>query len=340
MAEGDFGLASAGFLEDRVYVFTPDGDILDLPEGATPLDFAYHVHSDVGHRCRGAKVNGHIVSMTYVLTTGDKVEVLTGKEIKPSRDWLNPHLNFLKTSRAKAKVLHWFKMQNYEKNKEDGREILEKELKILGIKSDRLLEVALQFKFKRLDDLLAAIGRGDMKLSHILNRLTPDEPMEAPVLKPATKAATYRGDLRIEGVGQLLTHMARCCQPIPGDQVLGYITLGRGVSVHRQDCPNIIHSTPKQRQRFLEVTWGSGTRDHYLVDIVLKAFDRSGLLRDVTTLLSNERAHVYSLQTESNKQENTSVIKLTLEIDGLNSLSRLLTKLGQIPNVLEARRQV
>lgn len=331
------------FLEDRVYVFTPDGDVLDLPQGVTPLDFAYHVHSQVGHRCRGAKVNGSIVPLTYALQTGDRVEVLTGKEARPSRDWINPHLNYLKTSRAKAKVLHWFKMQDYDKNKAEGHEILDKELKNLGIKTERLHDVVTSFNFKKLDDLLAALGRGDIKLGQILNRLSPAqaaEPEIQTIVKPHAKPEVRGSDLRIEGVGNLLTNMARCCQPVPGDEVVGYITMGRGVSIHRQDCPNIIHASQKQRQRFLQVSWGSSTRDHYVVDVLIKAFDRSGLLKDVTSLLSNEKAHVYALQTQSNKQENTAFITLTVEIDGLNSLSRLLNKLEQIPNVLEARRQV
>ncbi len=335
----------AEFLEDRVYVFTPDGDVLDLPQGVTPLDFAYHVHSEIGHRCRGAKVNGHIVPLTYALKTGDKVEVLTGKETKPSRDWINPHLNYLKTSRAKAKVLHWFKMQDYDKNKEEGHELIDKELKTLGIKVDRLHDVVLALNFKRLDDLLAAIGRGDIKIGQVLSRITPTsaestEDIIQNFVKPHHKPEVSGSDLRIEGVGNLLTHMARCCQPVPGDQVIGYITLGRGVSVHRQDCSNILHAAERQRQRFLAVSWGVATREQYVVDILIKAFDRSGLLRDITALLSNERAHVFSLQTKTNKPENTSYITLTVEIDGLNSLSRLLSKLGQVPNVLEARRQV
>lgn len=331
------------FLDDRVYVFTPDGDVLDLPQGVTPLDFAYHVHSDIGHRCRGAKVNGHIVPLTYALQTGDKVEVLTGKEKKPSRDWINPHLNYLKTSRAKAKVLHWFKMQDYDKNKEEGRECLDKELKALGIKADRLNDAVLALNFKRLDDLQAAIGRGELKVSQVLSRLTPVEPpadIVQPFTKPQSIPEATGTDLRIEGVGNLLTHMARCCRPVPGDQVIGYITLGRGVAVHRQDCTNIIHAGERQRQRFLQVSWGSATTEKYVVDILIKAFDRPGLLRDVTALLSNEKAHVYALQTQLNKQDNSNHITLSVEIDGLNSLSKLLSKLSQIPNVLEARRQV
>lgn len=333
----------AEFLEDRVYVFTPDGDVLDLPQGVTTLDFAYHVHSELGHRCRGAKVNGHIVPLTYTLKTGDRVEVLTGKEAKPSRDWINPHLNYLKTPRARAKVFHWFKMQDYDRNKHDGQELLDRELKALGVKSDKLNAILPALHVKKLDDLYAAIGRGDIKVSQVFSRITPEDEAKSvslKLMKSQVKPEVTGTDLTIEGVGNLLTNMARCCQPVPGDQVIGYITLGRGVSVHRQDCPNIIHATEKQRQRFLQVNWGSKTREHYLVDIVIKAFDRAGLLRDITSLLANEKAHVYSLQTHTQRDDNTSFIALTVEIDGLNSLSRLLSKLSQVPNVLEARRQI
>lgn len=335
--------ATTEFLEDRVYVFTPDGDVLDLPQGVTPLDFAYHVHSDLGHRCRGARINGHIVPLTYQLKTGDKVEVLTGKQIKPSRDWINPHLNYLKTSRAKAKVLHWFKMQDYERNLQEGRELLDKELKSLGIKSDKLNEVVNALHFKKLDDLYANLGRGDIKIGQIINKLAPPQTSEVNLdkfVRSQGKPEVTGSDLRIEGVGNLLTFMARCCQPVPGDNVIGYITIGRGVSVHRQDCPNIIHASERQKQRFLQVTWGSATRENYVVDILIKAFNRSELLKDVTSLLANEKAHVYALQTQSNKHENMTFITLTVDIDGLSSLSRLLAKLMQIPNVLEARRQV
>ena len=334
----------SSFLDDRVYVFTPDGDVLDLPTGSTTLDFAYHVHTEMGHRCRGAKVNGRIVSLTYALKTGDKVEVLTGKEAKPSRDWINPHLNYLKTPRAKAKILHWFNLQDHDINTADGREILDKELRNLSIKADRLDEVVQALKFKTLNDMLAALGRGDIKLSQILHRLSPAESIEHVIkklVKPQPKQDKQTGgDLQIEGVGNLLTHMARCCQPLPGEEVIGYITLGRGVSIHRQDCPNILYSTEKERERFLQVSWGSATRDHYVVDVLIKAFDRPNLLRDVTSLLSYEKAHVFALQTQRNSHDNTNHITLTIEIDGLNSLSGLLSRLGQIPNVLEARRQV
>ena len=269
--------------------------------------------------------------------------MLTGKEIKPSRDWINPHLNYLKTSRAKAKVLHWFKMQDYDNNVNEGRELLDKELKSLGIKLDRLNELISLYNFKKVDDLYASLGRGELKLGQIINKLSPPETSELNLekfVRHQAKPEVTGSDLRIEGVGNLLTFMARCCQPVPGDSVIGYITIGRGVSVHRQDCSNIIHASEKQKQRFLQVSWGSSTRENYLVDVLIKAYDCADLLKDVTALLSNEKAHVYALQTHSNKQENLAYITLTIDIDGLNSLSRLLTKLAQIPNVLEARRHI
>jgi GTP pyrophosphokinase len=325
------------FLDDRVYVFTPEGDVLDLPHGVTPLDFAYHVHSQMGHRCRGAKVNGYIVPLTYSLKTGDKIEILTSKELKPSRDWLNPHLGYLKTSRAKAKVLHWFKMQDYDKNKQAGQEILDNELKILGIKSDALQQVYPELGFKNLDDLRAALGRGDIKLTQITHRLIPTgiNQITPRAIKPVSQS-----DLHIEGVGRLLTHMARCCQPLPGEHVIGYITIGRGVSIHRQDCPHIINCSERQKQRFIQVSWTDAMSERYTVDLFIRAYDRPGLLRDITTLLANEKTNVMALQTNINKQENMTNIMLTIEMIGLGGLSRILARIGEIPNVLEARRQI
>lgn len=335
--------AAGEFLDERVYVFTPDGDVVDLPSGATPLDFAYHVHSEIGHRCRGAKVNGHIVPLAYTLETGDRVEVLTGKEPKPSRDWINPHLNYVTTARARAKIVHWFRMQDHDKNAEEGHEILDKELKALGIKQERLQDIIEDFHYKKVEDLCAALGRGDIKLTQIISKLAPSETHKSaivPLIKPPAARESSGTDIRIEGVGKLLTYMARCCRPVPGDKVIGYITQGRGVSIHRQDCPNVIHASEKQKFRFLQVSWGDASRDNYIVDIVIKAYDRTGLLKDITSLLANEKAHVYSLQSSTDKKENIAWFTLTMAIDGLSALSRMLNKIAQIPNVLEARRQI
>ncbi len=343
MSNGNAEIVETEFFDDRVYVFTPDGDVLDLPQGVTPLDFAYHVHSEVGHRCRGAKVNAIIVPLTYKLKTGEKVEILTGKASRPSRDWLNPHLKYLKTSRAKAKVLHWFKMQDYAQHQVQGHEILDRELKSLGIKIERLDTIINLMHFKCLDDLYAAVGRGDLKLNQIINRLSSVD-VGLPALKCNIKqqiVPKLRGsDLQIDGVGNLLTTLAKCCQPVPGDDVIGYITVGRGVSVHCKDCRNIIHAHEKQQQRFVEVHWGSLTREHYAVELLIRAFDRPGLLKDLTVLLANEKAHIYSLQSKINKNDNIVAIHVTIEVDGLNKLSQLLNQLQQIPNIFEAKRQI
>lgn len=335
------------FLDDRVYIFTPGGDVLDLPVGSTPLDFAYRVHSEIGHRCRGAKVDGRIVQLTHELKTGEQVEILTGNEARPSRDWLNPHLNYLKSSRAKAKIHHWFKQQDFDKNKEEGAAILERELKRLDLKSDGLLQVAKSLNFKKKDDLLAALGRGDVRFAQILQRLPDNQKDESDGVEKlikekktdSSKTSQATGDVQIQGVGNLLTHIARCCQPVPGDQIIGYITSGRGISIHQQECPNIIHANESQRTRFIEVDWGEEAKDGYKVDVVVHAYDRNGLLRDVTQLLSTERANVFSLSTNISKEENTAVIYLTVEVSGLDALSRLLDKIKQIQNVIDVRRQ-
>jgi GTP pyrophosphokinase len=337
------GQMDAAMLEDRVYVFTPEGDILDLPHGATVLDFAYHLHTDLGHRCRGAKVGGHIVPLSTKLHTGDKVEILAGKEPKPSRDWINPHLHYLYSSRSKAKVLHWFKMQNFDKNCAEGRELLDKELRVLGIKAQQVLDILPLPQARNLEDLYAALGRGDLKLTQILNRLTPGERIEPNVVPIQTSAATRttrKMNLRIEGVGNLLTHMARCCQPLPGEQVIGYITLGRGVSIHRQNCPNILRANEKQQERFLTVSWGEDYQTMYKVEIVIQAFSRHHLLQDVANLLANESAHILSFKTDTDSKDNHVMVHVSIEIDGMSSLSRLLNRLEQVPNVYEARRIV
>lgn len=329
------------FLDDRIYVFTPAGDVLDMPQGATALDFAYFLHTQIGHRCRGAKVNGNIVPLTYLLQTGDRVEVLASKEEKPSRDWINPHLHYLQTARAKAKVLHWFKMQDFERHVEQGKSLLEKELKLLGVKAGALEELVAYFHYKTLNDFYAALGRGDLKLTQILNRLSPPSITAFPLLTKSSgeKASAKPTQLKIEGVGNLLTTMARCCQPLPGDEVIGYVTMGRGVSIHRKDCMNIIHATEKQQQRFLQVGWGDDSEEKYLVKVLIKAFDRVDLLNDITAVLSSEKIHISHLKTDYDQSDNLHYINLTVSVTSLNTLSRLLSKLHQIPNVIEARRE-
>lgn len=330
-------------LSDRVYVLTPAGKIIDLPQGATPIDFAYHIHSDVGHRCRGAEVNGRIVPLNYQLKNGEQVKILTVKHGAPSRDWVSPHLGYTKTARARSKIQAWFKQQNFENNLRDGRRLLDKELGRLNITDANLEKLAQRFNFVRVDDFMAAIGRGEVKLGHVMNFL--QESVAAPVepglhLSAPTKQKGGAGQgIQIQGVGDLLTRIAACCKPVPGDPIVGFITRGRGVTIHRQDCPNALSQMEIQRERFVEVDWSGQTRRTYPVDVHIQAFDRSGLLRDITAVVANEDINLIAANTLTNKKSNHADMILTLEIATLDQLSRVLAKIGQLPNVLEARRR-
>jgi GTP pyrophosphokinase len=330
------------FIDDRVYVFTPDGEVIDLPSDATPLDFAYHIHSEVGHRCRGAKINGHIVPLTYTLKTSEQVEILTSKIPHPSRDWLNPNLGYIHTSRAKAKIHHWFKQQDYTKNHAEGERILDREMKKLSMTQLDKEELAGQFNLKSAGDLLAAIGCGDIRLGQLIHKLSGQlqktEPDVGAALKPHKITKTHaHDDVYIEGVGNLLTNMAKCCQPVPGDPIIGYITLGKGISIHRQDCANILNVSHELQNRLIQVSWGEKTAQ-YPIELSVEAYDRPGLLKDITAIITQEQANVLALTTQVDKQEHIAHIQLTIEVSDLAKLSRLLDKIKQMPNILETRR--
>lgn len=335
-------------LDDRVYIFTPAGDIIDLPKGATPLDFAYHIHSEVGHRCRGAKINGAIVPLTHLLTTGEQVEILTAKHPSPSRDWLNPHLGYLHTARAKAKVHHWFKLQDYDKNCADGQAILERECHRLGLEDVEQEKLAHKLHFKNKKDMFAALGSGEIRLVQILHviqaqleltkKLIPTETIIT-TIPLRTPSRTLPKGINIAGIGNLLTHTALCCKPVPGDDAIGYITQGRGVALHRQDCPNILNVKPENRNRLVEIDWGNKTTELYPIDLAIQAYDRPGLVRDITTLIANEKLNVVALHTITNKMENLANITLTVEVSNLESLSKLFDRIKHIPNVIDAKRQ-
>ena len=327
--------------QDRVYVITPQGDIIDLAQGATPLDFAYHIHTDIGHRCRGARVNGRIVNLTYELKSGEQVEVLTTKSGKPSRDWLNSQLGYLNTSRARAKVRHWFKQQDHDQNVSSGRDALEKELKRLNVHNISHKGLADQFKFDDIDDFYATVGRGDITSNQIASRcqqLTQAEkPVEQRIVEKERKQS-QQGEVIIEGVGNLLTNMARCCSPAPGDPIIGYITQGSGVTIHRRDCNNILKMPDSRRVRLINVEWGGEPFELYPVDIRLETIDRQNLLRDILNVLSNEKINVNAVQTQSNKNNNTAHMELTIEVASVSQLSKILNRLGQLNNVLEVSR--
>ena len=332
--------------QDRVYVLTPQGDVVDLPQGATPLDFAYLIHTEVGHRCRGARVNSKMVTLTYELKSGEQVEVLTTRHSRPSRDWLNPHLGYLKTNRARAKVRQWLKTQDHEVNVSSGRTALEKELHRLGVSGINHHAMAEHLKYAELDDFLAALGRGDITSAQIANavqRLTSAEQREdMPAFIPrprAHHAAAEPAGISIEGVGNLMHQMANCCKPVPGDAIVGFITLGRGITVHRRDCHNILKMDETKRARLISVDWGKQGGGGHPVDISVETIDRQDLLKDILTVLSNERINVLAVNTQSDPRDHTAQMKFKLEISDVSQLSRVLNRIGQLNNVMEVRRE-
>jgi GTP pyrophosphokinase len=324
---------------ERVYVLTPRGEIVDLPQGATPLDFAYHIHTQVGHCCRGAKVNGRIVPLNHELRSGDAVEVLTAKQGGPSRDWLSPHLGYLKSGRARGRVRQWFKQQDLEKTQASGRAALERELRRLGMAGMSYEKLASQAGFAKLDDFLAALGRGDLSATQVAasvhGQVKPEPPAE---LRGKRLPVETGRQLRVHGVGNLLTNLAGCCKPLPGDAVIGYITRGRGVSVHRRDCPNILRLGEGSDGRLIEVDWGGQGAGTYPVDLQVDAFDRAGLLRDITAILADERINVIAVNTLSSRGQHTAHMSLTVEVSDIYQLSRVLSRINQVPNVTDARR--
>lgn len=320
--------------QDRVYVFTPRGDIIDLSAGSTPIDFAYHVHTDIGHRCRGARVNGKLVPLYQELKTGDQVEILTAKRGGPSRDWLNPNLGLVKTQRARSKIKTWFKKQEVEQNLAQGRASLEHELQRLGISEMNFENMAREMGFKTPDELFTALGTGDLSISRVIRRFAETE-ASTDVLVAGTQAreSTSTDAIEVVGLKGLLSQMARCCTPMPGDQIVGYITRGRGATIHRQDCPNILRL--KDRERLLQVDWGKVERT-YPIPIKVKAYDRQGLMGDISTLLDGEGVNIADVSVNFNR--TLADLSLTVEVKNLDQLSRILTRIENLPNVLEAHR--
>ena len=315
---------------DQVFVFTPKGEIKDLPKGSTPLDFAYRVHSELGNHCTGAKVNGRLMPLQYQLNNGDVVEIITAKRAKgPSRDWLSPHLGYAKTSHAKQKIRQWFKKQERTENIERGREILEKELRRLGVKLSEREELAKLFKYDNLDDFLAAVGYGGVTTHQIAVQLAvqqeqPKAVSEVTPSKPPVSA------IQVLGVGDLLTQLAKCCHPVPSDRIIGYITRSRGVTIHRQDCHSVIREDEKER--LISVEWRQ-TDAVYPVSIQVEAWDRVGLMRDVGNIVAEEKINIADMNLV-NHDDQTISLYFTLEMSGLAQLSRLLARIEGIRGVM------
>ena len=338
----------AGFrtdlLEDRVYLLTPAGQVIDLPREATVLDFAYAVHTDVGHRCRGAKVNGRIVPLSHQPATGDRVEILTGKTAQPRRDWISASSHFLTTHRARQRVRAWFKRIDHDANLAAGREILEREFKRLALHNVDLESLPAKFQLKTLDDLLVALALGDVTAGHVARvlheTLAPPAPTPAPAA-PLTRAPPKRGKdaVVIEGVGNLLTVIARCCQPLPGDAISGYITRGKGVSIHRADCASFARLAARDPSRVIVVEWGGGVQGaSYDIDLVVRGYDRKGLHKDVTNVIASANINLIAVNARVDTATALVTMDFTVRVGDFEQLSSLLGRLSAVPNVIEARR--
>jgi GTP pyrophosphokinase len=329
--------------QDRVFVLTPEGRVIDLPAGATPLDFAYAVHTEVGHRCRGAKVNGHIVQLTYELKNGQQVEILTSKESAPRRDWLIPHLGYITTSRARNRIRSWFRKQDEAENLRDGKAMYEREVKRLNVRPDQL-KLQKRLKQKSADDIYIGLARGDITNAQLLSALheisAPETGDKLPVesIPRALRKTKPAGEINVSGVGNLLTTMANCCKPVPGDEIVGFITQGKGVTIHRKDCSNIINLDDEKQRRLIEVEWGEAEVQTYPVTLLIEALDRQGLLSDITRTLADEKVNVTAINTLSDKNRQTARMAVTIETRDLQQLNRVMDKINQLPNVTDVMR--
>jgi GTP diphosphokinase / guanosine-3',5'-bis(diphosphate) 3'-diphosphatase len=319
---------------DQVFVYTPKGEIKDLPRGSTPLDFAYRVHTELGHHCVGAKINGKLVPLNHKLNNGDVVEIMTVKSGKgPSQDWLRPNLGYVSTSGAREKIRQWFKKQKRNENIDRGRELLEKELKRLGIKMPDRDGLARLFKYDDTDDFLAAIGYGGISAhTAVMKLVTQTEPAKA--ITPTAIVKSSTSNIKVLGVGEMLTRFGDCCHPEPGDPIIGYITRSRGVTVHKLDCPNIIHE--KEKERLVEVDWGQ-TVAIFPSKVQVEAWDRVGLVRDITTVIAEEKVNMTSVSF-ANRDDHTTSTLLNLETKGLAQLSRIMERIEGIRGVISVNR--
>lgn len=334
----------ADSFDDRIYVLTPKGKVVDLSAGSTAVDFAYTIHTEVGHKCFGAKVNNKIVPLTYQLKNGDQVEILTKSNASPSRDWLIVGLGYTKSSRTRSKIRAWFKLQDQEKNIQEGREILDREVHRFGIKNFSIDEFVEKTRYQSDDELLSAIGRGDFSSAQIGSRLQESLISSEPgykdiVVRQEARKESNESDISILGVGNLLTHMAKCCNPVPNDKIVGFITRGRGVSIHRQDCPNMINLPEDECERLIDVSWNLNPENQYPVDIFVESYDRPGLLNDISMIFSAEKVNIINLTTSLNKEEHIARMGFTVEINDISDLSRIMNKIGSLPNIIDVQRK-
>lgn len=330
--------------QDRVYAYTPKGDIIDLPVESTPIDFAYHIHTEIGHRCRGAKIHGKLVGLNYQLKTGDQVEIIASKRGGPSMDWLNTDLGYAKTTRARTKIRQWFRKLNRDKHIALGREVVEREMKRMGVLESMSFEhVASLFDYSKVSNFMAAVGAGDINANQIASRVLDEEReqqrfKDADSLVRKSKAvptSSSQSGVNVLGTGGLLVNFAKCCNPTPGDPITGYITRGRGVTIHRADCTNILSII--DRERLIDVSWGGLDEEkRYRVPVEIVAYDREGLIRDISTVIADEKINIAEVRV-STKQE-IATFHITMEISHSQQLTRILSKIAQIKSVVETYR--
>jgi len=331
----------SGLFDDSVYVLTPQGRVIHLPAGATPVDFAYHLHTDLGHRCRGAKVDGNIVPLNYRLHNAQTVEIHAAKQGGPSRDWLNPEQGYLHSPRALAKVRQWFKQQFIEQEITAGRAVLERELARHSATGQKLEKLAQLLHLKNVDEMFAAIGRGEISARQIEVALAPETPLqpavEAPFAAPEQARSGASGGVLVLGVNNIATVLAKCCKPVPPDPIIGFVSKARGVTVHRADCVNMITLDVQQRERQMPVSWGNTADAPFSAEIEVQATDRQGLLRDVSEAIAREKVNVTAVNTIS--KNNQASMRFTVEITKLEHLVRILKMVQEVPGVMSAARR-
>ncbi|HKS58951.1 MAG TPA: bifunctional (p)ppGpp synthetase/guanosine-3',5'-bis(diphosphate) 3'-pyrophosphohydrolase [Steroidobacteraceae bacterium] len=342
-SEGDFlERVRSEVFEDRVYALSPRGEVIELQRGSTPLDFAYHLHTDLGHRCRGAKVNGRMVPLNTVLANGDQVEIVTAKQGNPSRDWLVPSLGYLASPRNRSKVRAWFRKLDEESNRQQGRQILERELQRLAIHSVTLPELIGEFNFTNAEQLYQAIGEGEINVAQIsgaVQRRAKPQELPSPVARKPSVSAKETSGITIEGVGDLLSSFARCCGPVPPESIVGYITMGRGVSIHREDCASFRRLQTSHPERVITVEWGKAGERAFPIDVLVRAFDRRGLVRDISAVLADSKINIQGMNVTTDEREGFAEIALRMTVRDLEELSRVLGRIQGLPNIVSARRK-
>ena len=329
--------------QDRIYVVSPKGEIVDVPVGGTPLDFAYQVHTDLGHRTRGAKVNGRMVPLDYQLKNSETVEIITSKSPHPSRDWLSPQSGFLASPRHRNKVRAWFRKQNETQNKAEGRALFDREIQRLGVGSPPIPELLSELKLPSTEVLHEALGLGEVSPAQVAGAIQrilharegrPDHP-----IRTRSSPAVREPDIHVQGIGDLLSTYARCCKPVPPEPIVGYITVGRGVSIHAQSCANLSRLSHKSPARVLAVTWGKLASQEFAVEIEVQAFDRRGLVRDVSAALADHKISILGMNTLTDKRDSVAHMQIKISITGLPQLSQVLGRIAQLANVISARRK-